>query len=143
MIPIISFVHGRRNSITDEGRKGRKGRKKERKPLTNDLEVGNSSDPVLVANLMGRPTLWPNGRVQRREITNRKQPIISFHPMSQPTDSRVTLGEKTETANDVSFTVSGERRQGVLFEHLADVLELPLGLGVGLGIDPFLTGFPG
>jgi hypothetical protein len=129
MIPIISLMP--------------EEEKEEIKPPTNDLEVGNSSDPILVTNLMGRPTLWPNGRVQRGEITNRKQPTISFHPMSRPSNSRVTLGEETETANDVSFTVCRERRQGVLLEHLANVLQLPLGLGIRLGIDPFLTGLPG
>lgn len=56
------------------------------------------------------------------------------------TDSRITLGEQTETANDISVAVGGERGKGVALEHAPDMLDLALGLGVGLGVYPFLAG---
>ena len=54
-------------------------------------------------------------------------------------DSRVTLGEETETAHDVSPRVRAQRRERVLLEHAHDVVPLALGLGVALRVDPFLT----
>lgn len=54
-------------------------------------------------------------------------------------NSRVTLSEKPKTTNNVSPAVGRERAQRVALEHSPDVLDFPLGLGVGLGVDPFLA----
>ena len=112
------------------------------KRLTNDLKVGNGRNPVLVADFMLRPTFRPDGRVERAQITDREESAIRYCVTKSAADSRITLGEETETTNNVSLAVSRQRRQGISLKHPSYRLEFPLCLAVGLLVDPFLSCLP-
>jgi hypothetical protein len=109
---------------------------------TDDLKVRDRGDPVGVALLVGGPACGPHGRVERSEVTDGEEAAkgelsavtsvrgCKRRERGDGRDSRITLGEKTETANDISVAVGSERGKGVALEHGPDMLDLALGLGV-------------
>jgi hypothetical protein len=111
---------------------------------TDNLEIRNGRNPVLVAHLVGGPTFRPYSSIKRAQVTDREQsngqPRRSKKKAAA--DSRVTLGEKTETTNNVSLAVCRQGRKGISLEHFSYRLEFPLGLGIRLGVDPFLSCLP-
>ena len=106
---------------------------------TDDLQVVDGRDPVLVAHFVRAPARGPDGLVQRRQVADGEEPGVRRASTLRLLDSRVTLGEETETAHDVSLRVRAQRRERVLLEHAHDVVPLALGLGVALRVDPFLA----
>lgn len=109
---------------------------------TDDLQVVDSGDPIMVANeVRGGPALWPDGSVQARQVSNGKETRMSQRSQfsRQRCNSRVAFGEKTETANHVALAVGRQGGQRVRLEHSANSVPFPLGLGIALRVDPFLT----
>lgn len=115
-----------------------------RPPLVRPHSLSRLLALPLPTHTHAHPSPLPSSATSPHPHIPTSPPSLLIHPDGIKTDTkykvdpRITLCKQTETRDNVSPRIRRQRRQGILFKHAANVLELALGLGVGLGVDPFL-----